>query len=74
MGATYRLAAQCAGISESTFPLWMKQGKVGQEPYAQFSEQVKIAEGQGAVEHLNNALIGFQGLMLQRCPRMVTHS
>lgn len=41
IGATYRIACAFAGITEETFSQWRKK-------YSEFSEQVHMAEGQGA--------------------------
>lgn len=42
IGATFKLACDYAGITEDTFANWRKR-------YSDFSEQVKQAEGQGAI-------------------------
>lgn len=42
LGATYKLACDFAGISEDTFANWRKR-------YADFSERIKQAEGQGVI-------------------------
>jgi transposase len=37
-------AAVTAGIDESTFYDWMRRGKKGEEPFAQFAQSVKAAK------------------------------
>ena len=41
-----------AGISEQTFYTWMKRGREGESPYAEFLESVKIAESQAVVRNV----------------------
>lgn len=45
IGATYRLACLYAGISDDTMTRWLAR-------YADFAEQVRIAEGKAAVQAL----------------------
>ena len=46
LGLTYKLAASYAGVSMSTFSLWMQKGKDEVEGiYSDFSAAVKAAEG-----------------------------
>lgn len=45
LGTTYRLAAQAAGINESTFKTWKRE-------YPEFEEIVTIAEGKAAMRWL----------------------
>ena len=45
-GCTYRVAAQLAGISESTFYNWIKLGEEGRSPYAEFLAAVQKANAE----------------------------
>jgi len=47
LGATYQLACDYAGISHETFAQW-------RNTKPEFSETIKLAEGEGAVKHLAN--------------------
>jgi hypothetical protein len=49
VGATRDHAAQYAGISVDCFYKWMQQGEKGKEPYLQFFDAVKKAEGRAVV-------------------------
>jgi len=49
LGASYELAANYAGVSYSSFNLWMKKGATGNNIYSQFYNDVKEAEGRGAI-------------------------
>lgn len=51
-GATYEHAAMYGGIAYRTFAEWMQKGAGGREPYAQFVQAVKDAEGAAAVANL----------------------
>jgi hypothetical protein len=43
----YRVAAcKWAGIDQDTFCRWMNRAKTGEQPFAEFAEQVKQAEAQ----------------------------
>lgn len=43
----YRVAAcKFAGISNDTFGRWMRAGNAGEQPFAEFADQVKQAEAQ----------------------------
>jgi len=45
LGATYKLAAQAAGVHYTTFNTWMKKGEVEEEGiYSNFYKDVKKAE------------------------------
>lgn len=44
-GTTLKTAYQAAGISERVFMKWMQKGRAGQEPYVQFVQKVKTAQG-----------------------------
>ena len=53
-GGTYQIAAQFAGIGESTLYLWMKQGREGRnKDKIEFLENIKRAESRGAVANLS---------------------
>ena len=53
-GGTYQIAAQFAGIGESTLYLWMKQGREGRnKTKIEFLENIKRAESRGAVANLS---------------------
>lgn len=43
------VAAQYAGIGESTFYVWLQRGERGEQPYMEFMEAVKVAEAQAEV-------------------------
>lgn len=47
LGATYKLACDYAGIGERTFYDWLAA-------HPQFSQDIKQAEGEGAIKHLAN--------------------
>lgn len=51
-GATHEHAAQYAGINVATFYDWKAKGEAGEEGFSEFSDALKTAEGQGAVELL----------------------
>ena len=45
LGLIYRVAAQCAGVSEQTIYLWLAKGRAGQHSrYVKFHEAVQEAE------------------------------
>jgi transposase len=44
------VAAQYAGIGESTFYLWLQRGARGERPYVEFLEAVKGAEAEAEVK------------------------
>jgi hypothetical protein len=45
-GATYRTAAQAAGIAESTFRLWRSQARQGKKQYLAFLAAIKKAQAE----------------------------
>lgn len=49
LGATHRIAFTSAGIAERTFYEWLERGGAGDEPWAQFAQDVESALGQAAV-------------------------
>ena len=52
IGATYKIAAGYAGITERTLYLWLAKGEKGEENYRQFFQAVKKAESKGAIQNL----------------------
>ena len=54
VGATYELAAQYGGVSYDAFNDWMNKGggPAAREPYCQFCQAVKEAEGKAVVKWL----------------------
>ena len=51
LGATYKLAAQAAGVSEKTFCVWMARGREGgpgSAKFVEFLQAIKDSEGEGA--------------------------
>ena len=52
LGLTNKLAAAYAGISESTFYLWMQQAREGDQEKIELSESLKKAEAQSAAHSL----------------------
>lgn len=50
LGLTNKLAAQYAGIGESTFYLWMEKARGGDPKYLDLLEALKRAEAQNAAE------------------------
>ena len=55
-GLTYKMSAKYAGISESTFFSWLREGRKeeGEEKYKNFVSKLEQAEIGGAVFHLQN--------------------
>tara|TARA_Y100000592_G_scaffold81075_1_gene128411 strand:- start:1937 stop:2374 length:438 start_codon:yes stop_codon:yes gene_type:complete len=53
LGMTYKLSAQYAGISETTFHAWMSRGRDEETGiYNEFLKSVKKAESKGALANL----------------------
>lgn len=52
IGAPFELAAASAGICERTLHNWREWGQDGREPYAEFLQEAKLAEGEGLVDWL----------------------
>ena len=52
LGMTYKLAAQYAGICESTFYQWLKAAESGDSSKVEFMEAVNRAESRGAAAAL----------------------
>ena len=53
MGLTFREAARCAGIDETTFYNWKRKGKKANSgPYHQFFQSLKKAEVIAEAKHL----------------------
>lgn len=46
LGMYEKDAAQAAGIGERTFHDWMARGKIGEEPFMQFSQSIKRARAE----------------------------
>ncbi len=51
-GATYDLAAQCAGINPATFYRWKQRGEEGDSDYVVFAESVELAGAVALVDAL----------------------
>lgn len=49
-GNAQATAARAAGVGVSTLKEWLSRGRKGEEPYADFLDQVKRAEAAGEVE------------------------
>lgn len=52
LGMTNKLAAQYAGIAESTFYLWRDRARAGEPEYLELMESLKRAEAQSAAHAL----------------------
>ena len=52
LGMTYKLAAQYAGIGESTFYQWVKEAEAGDPRKREFAEALNRAEAHGAAAAL----------------------
>lgn len=52
LGMTNKLAAQYAGVSESTFYAWRQKGRAGEPEYLELLESIKRAEAQSAAHCL----------------------
>lgn len=52
LGMTYKLAAQYAGIGESTFYQWVKEAEEGDPRKQEFAEALNRAEARGAAAAL----------------------
>lgn len=55
-GCTYKLAAQAAGVHETTLTLWCRHGRDGVEPYATFLHDLRVAENKRAEALLENII------------------
>ena len=53
-GASHKIACEAAGISQSSFYRWLKQGENGSAEYAGFYNSIKASESHGALKHLEN--------------------
>lgn len=52
-GGNYaNVAAQYAGIGESTYYEWLQRGREGESPFAEFAEAIKEAEAQAEVRNM----------------------
>ena len=52
LGLSNKLAAQYAGVSESTFYAWRQRGQAGEEGYLELLESLKRAEAESAAHCL----------------------
>lgn len=52
LGLSNKLAAQYAGVSESTFYAWRQRGQAGEPEYLELLESIKRAEAQSAAQCL----------------------
>jgi transposase len=52
LGMTNKLAAQYAGVSESTFYAWRQRGQAGEPEFLELLESIKRAEAQSAAHCL----------------------
>ncbi len=53
LGLSNKLAAQYAGVSESTFYAWRQRGQAGEEGYLELLESLKRAEAESAAHCLS---------------------
>lgn len=61
-GATMSLACKSAGISIHTYTRWMRQGREGKKPYAQFVVDIEKAQGDRAQRWLEQIeLAAYRG-------------
>lgn len=51
-GSTYKIAAECNGVTEQTLFVWIRKGKDGLEPYAAFAEAIERARAEFKQEAL----------------------
>ena len=62
LGLTYALASSYAGVSMSTFSLWMQKGADEEDTiYSAFSAAVKAAEGLCAAQHMGRITKAAEG-------------
>ena len=52
IGATYKDAAEAAGVAFNTFNEWIKRGEEGHKPFNAFYESVRKAEAQARLNYL----------------------
>lgn len=52
LGATVRVACNCAGISETTYHRWITEAEAGDPDRQEFRDAVKAARGAAALGHL----------------------
>ena len=52
IGATYKDAAEAAGVAFNTFNEWIKRGEEGHKPFNAFYESVRKAEAQSRLNYL----------------------
>ena len=52
IGATYKDAAEAAGVAFNTFNEWVKRGEEGHKPFNAFYESVRKAEAQARLNYL----------------------
>lgn len=52
IGATYKDAAEAAGVDYMTFRTWIERGQAGKKPFNEFSEAVRKAEAQARLNYL----------------------
>ena len=55
-GCTYKLAAQAAGVHETTLTLWCRNGEKGRQPYKDFVHDLRVAENKRAEALLENII------------------
>jgi transposase len=53
IGATYKDAAEAAGVSFDTFNEWMKAGREGSKKFSEFFELIRKAEAQARLNYLS---------------------
>ena len=52
IGATYKDAAEAAGVDYMTFRTWIERGQAGKKPFNEFFEAVRKAEAQARLNYL----------------------
>ena len=53
IGATYKDAAEAAGVDYDTFNEWIKAGREGKRKFSEFSEAVQRTEAQARLNYLS---------------------
>lgn len=80
VGATDKIAADYANIGLSTYYEWMAKGTLGQDPYAEFAEEVKRAKTKCDILDLSaiseartGTVIVHDEVQITRPARRITH-
>lgn len=53
IGATYKDAAEAAGVDYMTFRTWIERGQEGKKPFNEFFEAVRRTEAQARLNYLS---------------------